>query len=1057
MKLEAAWGAIGRWDGVVFVVGFAALVVIAYLLARDEPLPVPVSLRSQGAEIARLEEARNVVQSRPAALPAWEEAVAGQKFRHQDNVFTSADSYAKVTFNDGTKLTVEENSLIVLEMETQSAELEIRRGLVYIVSGRSEADVVFRVNGVRGTVKAGSSEAVVNVRPGGSADVTVLSGMATLGNQEILARYSATVDKDGKVAEPVALTVVLKAPEWNADFYLGDGARVPFEWSLQRPVKDLRLEISQDSLFTTLVRNVEVDGTAATLSDLPVGQLYWRVTGVKTDGKQGERASSDARRVNFIAMVPPDVVKPAAGERIQYQLGRGKPKTIFDWVNPYGSNAVELEVVAVSESGTGGERTAAHQATLARPPYLLDSLPEGSFVFRLRSRYGNGGVSVWTAERAFQVAKAGPPPPPTVLEPVDGAKIGFDPQRRPDMLFAFSGAPEAAELLIEIARTQAFDGALEKLSAKALRKRWTPPDMTTYWWRAQVTDVFGQTSGYTEARRFAAVGAMLELQAPAAGASVQVKGAESPVVFRWSAVPGAYGYELEVSSEKNFAKSVRKFQTTAPEHAVSEWVTGDYFWRASVAMKEGDEPLRSEVRPLRVLVKPVLQPPTLPPREVLIEWGETEGSGWNWRRIFEETAYAQGGARARVTWPGVENAAKYRLQVSRDEAFQKIVLDQQTEGTAYLWTAPEVGGFFYRVQAIDAEGTASVFSNPAPLKVSYPALKLITPAIGAKVKAGATTSFRWKGAPGLDKYVIEIAKEKSFKNVVEKKETSGGAVDLTLADGGTYYWRVRSLTAGGQVAAQSGARALGVEAKVAPAPLPAPQIASSTPPPKVPPPRPKPPPSGRNFVALGGGSSTLDYSDKAQTFGRTISGTAQQGVTVDVQAWPGAVLALGANVRARILAIDGVPANRVNGGLDVGIRLGGAEGGLTVAPHVGYASWDFLTFARSEDSTDTAVKQQRASVALAGAKFFYLGRIWSASLDLAAGKPLLPSGWKATAPVAASATALLNWRFGDQWMVGLLGARDYWKLRELESEDGSEPAELGETTTYGGVTLGFLL
>lgn len=70
-----------------------------------------------------------------------------------------------------------------------------------------------------------------------------------------------------------------------------------------------------------------------------------------------------------------------------------------------------------------------------------------------------------------------------------------------------------------------------------------------------------------------------------------------------------------------------------------------------------------------------------------------------------------------LSWYGVGGAARYRVQVARDAAFTAIAFDRTTE-TANVNPPPLAPGrYSWRVQAMDASGATSAFSQPAQFEI----------------------------------------------------------------------------------------------------------------------------------------------------------------------------------------------------------------------------------------------------------------------------------------------------------------------------------------------------
>jgi hypothetical protein len=791
-----------------------ALLCIAYVLIFDGG--PPASTAAKGEVIATVEDAQNDVRMRPAAMPAWEVLSTGRELRQRDHVFTSEGASTNILFKDGSKLTVNESTLVVMELESQSPALDIRRGIVYIVSGKSETDVVFTVNGVRGNVKAGHSEAVINVGRDGSADVVVVKGVATIGKMDIISRHASRVAKDGTFSAPAPMALILDQPAWDADVFLSTNKDVNFAWIVQAPLKDLQMQLASDAQFSAVARTLAVRGSQATVGNLPVGRMFWRISGLRTntDGTE-ERVNSDARRINFIAIVPPRARAPKADATLEHDTGPSK--VFFDWTTPDGGSAVDLEIATSAATDK-----AIHQIHLARPPYLHEGLTDGRYVYRLRATYTNGAVSSWSENVPFDIVSHTTTAPLIAVSPLDGASIASSRTSPRPIPFWFSGGGHVKNLQLDLSATESFDELTAQTTAPGLKALWQPKAAGTYWWRARVQDVLGRTSDFTAPRQIKVVMTDIELLRPKDAALLPSLASAEDRTFVWSSVEGAKHYRVELTPDPVGSGPVIRLDSTEPKVLWANPPPGRYRWRVTAEPESGAPPLSSDSRSITVPKAP-LAPPTLEPKDILIEWGEK--AGWRWRDVLFPRAYAAPviGGRARITWSASYGATGYRLQISGTANFAKVVLDERTEKNTFDWRDPEPGRYFYRVAAVSADGTATEFSAPAELKVSFPQPLLLAPVEGATIQGddSASVEFRWQDATATPGYLVEVSNRADFAVLAAADRTASGSLSIKLKGGAKYFWRIVAIAGNGSRLATSAVRRLTVKAS---APLSAPLL-----------------------------------------------------------------------------------------------------------------------------------------------------------------------------------------------------------------------------------------
>jgi large repetitive protein len=171
------------------------------------------------------------------------------------------------------------------------------------------------------------------------------------------------------------------------------------------------------------------------------------------------------------------------------------------------------------------------------------------------------------------------------------------------------------------------------------------------------------------------------------------------------------------------------------------------------------------------------------------------------------------------SWNSVTGADKYNFYLSADDSFNSIVY--QLEGTKNTRATPDKtvpnGTYYWRVQAVDADGNTSPFSDVR----SIDKLWADSPALTAPDDA-ATISFpdeplvlRWDPVPGAAKYHIYVSPNEDLTSLVsgdDPFETQAtNAAPALLLPSNTYYWAVVPLDAQGNEGERSEVRSFNWE------------------------------------------------------------------------------------------------------------------------------------------------------------------------------------------------------------------------------------------------------
>ncbi len=142
-----------------------------------------------------------------------------------------------------------------------------------------------------------------------------------------------------------------------------------------------------------------------------------------------------------------------------------------------------------------------------------------------------------------------------------------------------------------------------------------------------------------------------------------------------------------------------------------------------------------------------------------------------------------------LTWPSVEGARQYRVQLATDPSFQSIVDDRIMDSPALSVPLAD-GKYWLRARAIDAHGIEG-FDAVRPVEQarapSPPAL--LSPASTAR-STDRETRFHWAAAESADTYRLQVARDPGFADVVIDERLGGTSFDVGSLPVGRYFWRV---------------------------------------------------------------------------------------------------------------------------------------------------------------------------------------------------------------------------------------------------------------------------
>jgi predicted phage tail protein len=158
------------------------------------------------------------------------------------------------------------------------------------------------------------------------------------------------------------------------------------------------------------------------------------------------------------------------------------------------------------------------------------------------------------------------------------------------------------------------------------------------------------------------------------------------LTLSWDAVVNAAQYQLQVATDSAFTDRVFNGKIIDTFQDLNDLAPGKYYWRVKAIEEGGLKGTWSVVRGFTVtrIFPPVL---TSPDNEATV------------------------GPDVTLSWDAVDNAVQYKLQVSKDAAFTKLIVSEKTTELSKALTGLGARNYYWRVKAIDADGFKSPWSE----------------------------------------------------------------------------------------------------------------------------------------------------------------------------------------------------------------------------------------------------------------------------------------------------------------------------------------------------------
>lgn len=305
---------------------------------------------------------------------------------------------------------------------------------------------------------------------------------------------------------------------------------------------------------------------------------------------------------------------------------------------------------------------------------------------------------------------------------------------------------------------------------------------TVYTWRVRSENVSG-VSAYTTPRWFRTV-----VDTPDAPtlASPANNATDQPVslTLSWNASPRATSYRLQVSANSSF--SVLSYDdstltgTSAAVNGLANLTT--YYWRVSAKNVGGVSPY-SDVRQFTTIIAVPAEPALLSPADSAIN---------------QPTVLT-------LSWTAATRAATYHLQVGADAGFSTLIMEDSTitSTSRQVGTLSNAATYYWRVRAKNVGGsTAYTPARRFTTIVSSPDVPALAGPDSGATSQPLNVQLRWRPAARADRYHVQLSTSNTFSSTLVNDSTLTDTVRTlsALANDASYFWRVRSLNAGGSSA-----------------------------------------------------------------------------------------------------------------------------------------------------------------------------------------------------------------------------------------------------------------
>lgn len=351
----------------IVVIGVASL---GYMWFKHKP-PIDISTPPSSESTARFIDLEGKVELKPREEFQWKPANFKFELSEGDKVQTGSDSVAKIRFDDGTEITVQPDSIVVIKRNKTSDD---KQALLVIESGESSINAEHSTNTStiatpnikKGRIAPGSEVSFATEQQTGQDSAEVRKGYAeitTLQGKTVKLNDLQKVDVDRnnnvKVSELPKVPPLIAPPNGQVfEFQSDQPLKVELKWRDVPSAAKYHVQISENLLFGKISAENANMVKSLILIEIPKSakkQYFWRVRSVD---KQGLKSPwSDV--FQFVVQSPKPLINTATGgDRTPPPLTITNIRPFFPYVQVEGKTEADAfltldgQIIDVKDDGS---------------------------------------------------------------------------------------------------------------------------------------------------------------------------------------------------------------------------------------------------------------------------------------------------------------------------------------------------------------------------------------------------------------------------------------------------------------------------------------------------------------------------------------------------------------------------------------------------------------------------------------------------------------------------------------------------------------------------------
>jgi hypothetical protein len=653
--------------------------------------------------IGRIVSKANIAERKFSSQVVWDEVFRDSKLYNFDTIRTSEHAEAIIRLKDGTVITLNENSMILLSYSEKQVDIQFMQGTMNASQtgkGAGGKEVTIASGDTR--IALGNSDVSLSQDKDKQLQMTVNRGKAKLiaGDKEKVVSENQNILAGKDTIRLYDLTIKLIAPD-NNRFYAPEGAKssVNFSWEAPKGDYTTYLEVAANPSVSDPLVKRKLNASNAT-EGFAEGVYYWRVTAINNTTKKVE--SSETRKFSIAASRPVQLITPGNNAVIKFH--DSNPMINFMWSR---SDAVSRYTMTVSASPGMGKPIIS--SAVVGNKISLNSLGKGDYYWKIATINESDQVNLSAVSPVykFTISRTDKLEPPQPVAPSENRSIHPLAISQRGINFTWTKDMSIPETQIILARDRNFSSIILKKNSVENSIRFQEKlNDGDYYWSLRGVMADGSMTDSSPVRRFRVAregGIMLIEPKDRAGITTKANETEASVMFSWSKTDLEGNYVLQVAKDRAFT-SIAKEMTLKDLSSSVTVKEGLHFWRVRQVDEKGTDMMTSTVYSFELMSKLEIPVAISPKAGVTIDMLKRDTLDFNWNTV--------------------KGANLYRIGLYQVKGgIQQSVATLETRNLNYKFgdlKKLDVGQFVWTLQAIEIEpGTNKVRRKSEESKIPF--------------------------------------------------------------------------------------------------------------------------------------------------------------------------------------------------------------------------------------------------------------------------------------------------------------------------------------------------